>query len=245
MESDHFKGLDVYEHLKAAREKGAKAVSETHGTEAPGHFIAATDSLKETAALLLGLYILITLFHLSSPLLFLTIFSIGWTFWKVGRSSLLGWSRLERLHRLIEEERWEIEHHRSQEKEELRAMYEQKGFSGPLLDEVVDVLMADDNRLLRVMLEEELGLTLESFEHPLKQAAGAAIGTVIAVTLGLASAFIGGFWGIASALLILFSMASLLAAKKEGNDLSKALIWNLAVGTVTTTIFYLISKAFL
>ncbi len=35
--------------------------------------------------------------------------------------------------------------------------------------------MADDNRLLRVMLEEELGLTLEAYEHPLKQAFGALL----------------------------------------------------------------------
>ena len=66
-------------------------------------------------------------------------------------------------------------------------MYEQKGLSGDLLDQVIEVLMADDNRLLRVMLEEELGLTLESYEHPLKQAAGAG--------LGVLSAFLGAVLG--------------------------------------------------
>ena len=95
-----------------------------------------------------------------------SLFSIGWLFWKLGRSSLLGWARLERLHRLIQQEQWEIEHHRAQEKEELTAMYHQKGLTGKLLEQVIEVLMADDNRLLRVMLEEELGLTLETYEHP-------------------------------------------------------------------------------
>ena len=56
-------------------------------------------------------------------------------------------------------------------------------FSGKLLDEVIDVLMADDNRLLQVMLEEELGLSLETYEHPLKQAAGAFFGVIGAATL--------------------------------------------------------------
>jgi len=242
MKSDHFKGKDVYEHLKDAREKGAKATQETHGTEAPGHIIAATDSVKETAIALLGFWILLSAFQTASPISIMFIFSIGWILWKGGRSALLGWERLERLHRLIEEERYEIEHHRAQEKKELRAMYEQKGFSGDLLDQVVEVLMADDNRLLRVMLEEELGLTLESFEHPLKQAVGAAIGALIAGVGALAGAFIGGTWGVLIAVLILFSAATLTASKKEGNALIKSLIWNLAVGILAVGTLYFISQ---
>ena len=58
------------------------------------------------------------------------------------------------------EERFEIAHHRGQEKEELTELYALKGFKGELLDQVINVLMADDNRLLSVMLEEELGLEL-------------------------------------------------------------------------------------
>ena len=34
--------------------------------------------------------------------------------------------------------------------------------------------MADGDRLLRVMLEEELGFSLEVYDHPLKQALGFA-----------------------------------------------------------------------
>jgi hypothetical protein len=113
-------------------------------------------------------------FSFSTPLfLMLSLFSFGWAVWKTGRSALLGWGRMERLHRLIEEERWEIQHHRAQERRELGEMYRAKGFDGKLLEEVLDVLMSDDNRLLKVMLEEELGLTLEAYEHPLRQAIGA------------------------------------------------------------------------
>lgn len=242
MKPEHFKGKSVYEHLKNAREKGAKATEEIHGAETPGHLIAATDSLKETSIVLLGFWILLTAFPVSSPLTILTTFSIGWILWKGGRSALLGWRRLARLHRLIEEERYEIEHHRSQEKEELRAMYEQKGFSNPLLDQVVEVLMADDNRLLRVMLEEELGLTLESFEHPLKQAAGASLGAFIAATAALLGAFIGGIWSITTLLSLLFLAATAFEAKKEGNPLIHSLIWNLAIGILTIGTFYFVSK---
>ena len=98
--------------------------------------------------------------------------------WKTARSALLGWARVERFHRVIEEERWEIEHHRAARKARAYRNVPGKGLTGKFLEEVIDVLMADDNRLLRVMLEEELGITLEAYEHPLKQAAGAFCGSV-------------------------------------------------------------------
>ena len=79
--------------------------------------------------------------------------------------------------RLLEEEKWEIEHNRNQEKVELKVLYRAKGFEGKLLDDVVDVLMADDKRALHIMLKEELGMTLEAYEHPLKQSLGALLGT--------------------------------------------------------------------
>ena len=238
----HFKGKEVVEHLKAARERGAKATEEIHGTEAPGYISAGADSAKETAILLLGMWVLFSAFAIEKTFWILGLFSIGYLFWKVGRSSLIGWTRLERLHRLIEQERWEIQHHHGQEKEELIAMYKQKGLSGKLLDQVVDILMADDNRLLRVMLEEELGLTLESYEHPLKQALGAGIGVLIAMASGALGFFIGGHIGMIIFLSIIFSAATLLSSKKEGNALIKSLIWNLAVAALSIGTIFLLAN---
>ena len=54
----HFEGQDALTHLKKARKKGAIASAETHGTEMPGHLSAGADSAKETALLLLILWIL-------------------------------------------------------------------------------------------------------------------------------------------------------------------------------------------
>jgi hypothetical protein len=241
---EHFKGKDVFEHLKAAREKGMSATAEVHGIEIPGYISASCDSAKETAVILLSLWTLLSNFPISSSkiLIFLSLFSFGWLLWKVGRSSLLGWTRLERLHRLIEEERWEIEHHRAQEKEELTAMYKQKGLSGKLLDQVIEVLMADDNRLLRVMLEEELGLSLESYEHPLKQALGAGFGVLVSFILAGIGFLIGGFIGACLSLTLIFSFATLLASKKEGNLLIKSLIWNLATAVLAVGTIHLCAK---
>ena len=103
-------------------------------------------------------------------------------------------------------------------------MYEQKGFSGDLLDQVVEVL------------------TLETYEHPLKQAVGAAMGGVIASVGALLSAAFAGMWGIAIVLLLLFSAATLVTAKREGNALIKSLIWNLAVAILSIGTLYFISQ---
>ncbi len=242
MNWNHFKGKNAFQHLKEARKKGSKATTEMHGTEAPGYFAAAADTIKDSALIYLSFYLLLIFFEVSSPLFFLIFFSISFLIWKAGRSALLGWARLERLHRLIEQERWEIEHHHAQEKEELAAMYVQKGFSSPLLDQVVDVLSADDNRLLQVMLEEELGLTLESYEHPLKQALGAFFGGLIVISGTLFFAWIGKTIGVVLFLLFLFLSATLIFAKREGNELIKALVWNFAIGTLAILALYFMTR---
>ncbi len=217
----HFHGKQPLEHVLAARMKGQIATDEIHGAEMPGHLSALTDAAKETALIFLLLRPLL-------PAYAILFFICGWLVWKTGRSALLGYSRLERMHRVIEEERWEIEHHRPQEKEELRALYQAKGFSGRLLDEAVDVLMADDNRLLQVMLQEELGFRVESEEHPLKQAAGAFIGVFASgavLTLALFTLPSAGVFAMAGT-VIAFSAG--FAARRQKNRVTPAVVWNLA-----------------
>lgn len=67
----------------------------------------------------------------------------------------------------LERERAEIRDHFEEECEEIRAMYAAKGFREPLLGQIVDTLAADDDRLLKVMMEEELGLSMYHINHPL------------------------------------------------------------------------------
>ena len=239
MSTRHFEDKSVPEHLKAARIKGALASSEHHGRELSGAFSASIDSVKETALLLCVLSLLMS----HAWLLWIALL-LGWLVGKVGRSSKLGWARLERFQRLIEEERYEIEHHRDSEREELKEIYEAKGFQGELLDEVLDVLMADDNRLLMVMLEEELGLPLESYEHPLRQACGAGLGVVVATAM----AWIGSLcppFGISIATGLVFCVASVWAARREKNDRTKALIWNLAVGALAVATTFFVHELFI
>jgi hypothetical protein len=230
----HFEGKSVADHLRAARTKGAMAAREIHGAEMPGHLAAMADASKDTLIALLLVWVL-------APQ-FLLLFACGWVVWKAGRSAALGWARLERLHRLIEEERWEIEHHRGQEREELTELYREKGFSGKLLEEVVDVLMTDDERLLRVMLEEELGLTLEAYEHPLKQASGAALGALFTgALLFLANQFFP-LYGLPIMAFFVLIGASTLAASQERNRSMQAVIWNIALALLATSVVYFLQK---
>ncbi len=227
----HFKGLSVFEHLKEARKKGHLASSEPHGIEAMGHLIGGADAAREVAivALLLLILFLNLPISLTTSYSILSFFLLGLFFWKVGRSASLGWSRLERINKLVEDEKEEIETNRSEEKAELTEIYAAKGFSEPLLSKVIDVLMADDNKLLGIMLEEELGVSLESNEHPLKQALGTAIGFLLAAGAIFASILLFKLKGIFVAAPLIIMISSAFMAKVEKIRILHQTIWNLSI----------------
>lgn len=83
----------------------------------------------------------------------------------------------------IAREKKEIEEMPGREREEVRRIYQTKGFSDEKeLDLVVDRITADKRIWLKCMMEEELGLILESMDSPFK------VGGVIG-----ASFVVGGF----------------------------------------------------
>lgn len=229
----HFQDRSALEHVAQMRAKAIRETAEAHGTEIPGHLSAAADAAREAAVALTALWMLT-----QATFWILIVAAIGLTVWKTGRSAWLGWARLERLHRIIEQERWEIEHHRAQEREELEAMYRAKGFEGELLTEVVDVLMADGDRLLAVMLEEELGLSLQAFEHPLKQCLGAAVGSLLGSLICIAGFVISPFWGLTTGCVATLMLAGWTSAHFEGNRLLPAFVWHLAIGGLALGVIY-------
>jgi vacuolar iron transporter family protein len=235
--NDHFGGKSAAEHVI---EKRSEARAEAHGLEAAGHLATSIDAARDTAVALLLLHILLAAMAIPphSATALLLAFGVGWLAWKGGRSAHLAWSRLERLHRITQQEKWEIEHHRDQERQELLALYRLKGLEGRLLEEVVDVLMADNDRLLRVMLEEEMGLSLHSYEHPLKQGVGAMVGSLCVLLPCLLATIFFPTTGLpVSAALMLCTCAG-LAAHLEDNRRLAAIVWTVALAIVTAAVGY-------
>jgi len=70
----------------------------------------------------------------------------------------------------VDRERYEISRFPDHERDEIRGIYRQKGFSGPLLDQIVAHITGDPDRWADVMMREELGFTEDSFESPFKSA---------------------------------------------------------------------------
>jgi VIT1/CCC1 family predicted Fe2+/Mn2+ transporter len=61
------------------------------------------------------------------------------------------------LDQRIATERYEVEHEPEEERAELVSIYQHKGFTGPLLQHVVDHLTANNGRWHRAMMHDKLG----------------------------------------------------------------------------------------
>jgi len=237
---DHFKGKGALAHVVEAQARGIIAASEIHGTEIPGSLSAAFDSARDVSVFSCILILFGQLHFLPKNNLFFEIILlvVGLLIWKTGRSAWLAWSRLERLHDLLKEEHWEIEHNRDQEREELKILYHAKGFEGELLEQVLDVLMADNDRLLKVMIEEELGLSLEVHEHPLMQAIGAGLGSIIAGSFILFGYLVWPFAGAYIAGGVVIAVSGYLSGVYQNIHLVSAVVWNLALGSLSVGSVY-------
>ncbi len=242
--NSHFKGKSVLKHIKDARYKGKSAAGEGHGIDTPGHIASAADAAKDTAICTLLIWIIANALKLPHKQIYVlfSLFIFGFLLWKIGRSAILAWFRLEHINNLIEDEKYEIENNRKEERDELMQMYQTKGFAGSLLDKVVDVLMSDDNKLLGLMLEEEFGIALETYEHPLKQALGTAIGVFLsacALSIGIISSednglFFAGF-------IVIFISSYIIATIEQLNILN-SVVWNLAIGFLASFGTYFIAQ---
>lgn len=228
----HFQEKSALDHVLHTRSKNLMAASEGHYHELSGWVYQVIQTIKE-GSFLLALFALVQIIqHGSMHYNFaLLAWIIPWLIWKVCYTGWASWAKLERLQRMLQEEQHEIAHHRDQEKLELRALYEAKGLKSPLLEEVVDVIMADDQRALKVMLEEEMGFVLESHDHPLKMALGVFLGaSLLIIPIFIYSLFANSF---TYSFFILsgatYMTCSAVIAYYAKNQILRALIWNGAI----------------
>jgi vacuolar iron transporter family protein len=237
---DHFEGKNPYEHVL---QKKSETAAEVHGEELPGHIGAFLDASRDMSMLMLAFWAISygTQMPFKQVTLFLVILGASWSFWKTIRSTWFSWSLLERLHRVLKEEQFEIDHHRDQEREELTALYASKGLRGELLEDVINVLMADDERLLKVMMEEEMGLNLENYEHPIKIGVGALLGSMITGVLLIGIQWIVPIYGLAILAIIIKSICGMFMAKLQKNEMLSAFIWNLGAAIAVGAISYFLT----
>src|SRR6266571_9130878 len=83
------------------------------------------------------------------------------------------------LDQRIATERYEIEHEPEEERAELQAIYRNKGFTGPLLQHVVNHLTANQERWHRAMVHDELGVIEETHINPWLEGSQIGISFVI------------------------------------------------------------------
>jgi VIT1/CCC1 family predicted Fe2+/Mn2+ transporter len=145
-------------------------------------------------------------------------------------------------------ERDEIRKWPEHERDEIRGIYRDKGFSGPLLDQIVSHITADPTRWRSVMMREELGFGAEVMEPPLHSAVtvGGAYLIGAAVPL-LPYLFVGAAYGILiSALATIIALFVVGAAKTVltarpwlGSGLE-----SMAIGAVAAIVTYSVGRAF-
>jgi VIT1/CCC1 family predicted Fe2+/Mn2+ transporter len=85
----------------------------------------------------------------------------------------------EVLEQRIATERFEVQHEPNEERAELREIYSRKGFTGDLLERVIEHLTADEDRWHQALVQDELGIVDEVQIVPWQQ--GVQIGAAFIV----------------------------------------------------------------
>ena len=149
----------------------------------------------------------------------------------------------------LERERWEIEHVPEGEKEEIRALYENLGFKGTVLDDIVGKITSDKKIWLQVMMEQEL--KLEPIDR--KAAIPAAIIVGVAAVIGSVIPLLPFFFlPIKNAIIVsliisaisLFIVGYYKAKKTIGRQLLKQGIEMMIIGMVSAIVGFFIGSLF-
>jgi len=144
-------------------------------------------------------------------------------------------------------ERDEIKKWPEHERDEIRSIYRDKGFSGPLLDQIVSHITADPTRWRSVMMREELGFGAEVMEPPVRSAltVGGAYVVGAAVPM-LPYLFVEPAAGIlVSAMATVIALFAVGAAKTvlTGRAWWRSGLESMGIGLVAAVVTYSVGRA--
>ena len=147
-------------------------------------------------------------------------------------------------------EYWEVDHLPEKERAEIREIYEGKGFQGELLDQVVNVICADRDRWVDVMMKEELEMQEET-KSPFAMGAVTFISFVfvglIPLLVYVNDYLMGGwnvdlfFWSCVFTGLA-FIMIGYLKARVTQNNVIRSIIETLFLGTAAAVLSYVVGN---
>ncbi len=230
MESkNYFKGKSTEEHLSNINSL-KNGILESHSFPKNNLIIFFT-AFKNLLFYLLAITIFssIALPHIILSCSLLFSLGLAYSLWISMQKIWQEWSYLELCHRWIKEERKEIDSNLDQEIQELRYIYKYKGFQNKLLDQIVDYLGSDSNLLLQAMIEDEFGINLKSFPHPLQQGLTLFLGGLTSILIFLC---IYSFTSTACATIIIglfLTFLNTLSSYLIKNQKIKSAVWSLAI----------------
>ncbi len=148
----------------------------------------------------------------------------------------------------MKKEIYEIEHFPEMEQEEIRQIYEEKGFSGKVIDEIVATICGDKKMWLRTMMAEELNLKMINIHDVLKSSVIVTIATAIGHLIPLLPFFftshiMGIFLSITISAVVLFVVGVYQAVTLTGSWWKSGLRI-LLIGLGAAAVGYFIAKLF-
>ncbi len=155
-------------------------------------------------------------------------------------------SQREFFERKLRDELDEIRHKPHEEKDEIRQIYEAKGFTGDQLDAIVEQITSDRRLWLREMAAGELGLIPERFENPVRAASIFLVSSMVGVIpllpyllLDVANSIIAA---TISTIIVLFAAGALKSKLTKTNWL-KSGSEMMAIGMLAGILGYLVGTA--
>jgi len=145
----------------------------------------------------------------------------------------------------VEREKEHIRKFATIEREEIRQIYQAKGFTGKQLDEIVDTITSDEERWVDVMMAEELKVAPVEEKGLLKTALIVGLAAIIGSLIPVAPFFGLPIWTAAWASIALAGASLFAVGSYKSNVLGVGVWWRsglqmLAIGLVTAIVSYAI-----